>query len=64
MADIITYYIVCLSFPDPQAKISWASQVEEMHILAEWNMIGRGLFVSEPIGNLFYLYGVIFEIPN
>ena len=27
-------------------------------------MIGRGLFASEPIGNLFYLHAVIFEIPK
>ena len=27
-------------------------------------MIGHGLFASEPIGNLFYLHAVIFEIPK
>ena len=27
-------------------------------------MIGHGLFASEPIGNLFYLLEVIFEIPK
>ena len=28
------------------------------------NMIGHRLFASEPIGNLFSLHAVIFEIPN
>ena len=28
------------------------------------NMIGHGLFASEPLGNLFYLHVVIFEIPK
>ena len=27
VADVITYYIVCLSFPGPQAKFSGVSQV-------------------------------------
>ena len=26
-ADVITYYIVCLSFPSPQVKFSWVFQV-------------------------------------
>ena len=30
--------------------------------MAQWNVIGHGLFASEPIGNLFYLLEVIFEI--
>ena len=35
-----------------------------MHILVQLNMIGHQLFASEPIGNLFYLHEVIFEIPK
>ena len=30
----------------------------ETHALAQWHMIGHRLFVSEPIGNVFYLQGV------
>ena len=35
----------------------------EMHVLAQWHMIGHRLFVSEPIRNIFYLCAAIFEIP-
>ena len=70
--DIITYYTVSLSFPGTQAEFSWVFQLYsllwesqyETHILAQWNMTGHGLFASEPIGNLFYLHAVIFEIPK
>ena len=27
MADVITYYIICLSFPGPQAKFSRVFQI-------------------------------------
>ena len=32
--------------------------------MAQWSIIGHGLFASEPTGNLFYLRAVIFEIPK
>ena len=32
--------------------------------MAQWNVIGHGLFASELTGNLFYLLEVIFEIPK
>ena len=35
----------------------------ETHVLAQWHMIGHRLFVSEPIGNVFYLHAAIFGIP-
>ena len=34
-----------------------------MHALAQWHLIDHGLFVSEPIGRVFYLHVAIFEIP-
>ena len=34
-----------------------------MHVLAQWHMIGYRLFVSEPIGNDFYMHAAMFEIP-
>ena len=34
----------------------------EAHALAQWHMIGHHMFVSESIGNFFYLYAEIFEI--
>ena len=70
-AEVITQYIVCLSFPGPQAKFSWVSQVyqllsesqQETYTLAQWNVIEHRSFPSEPVGNFFYLHAVIFEIP-
>ena len=69
MAD--TKYIVCLLFPGSQPKFDWVSKdflllwesQQEMHALAQWNMIGHRLFDSEPIGNIFYLHAAVFEIP-
>ena len=70
MADVNKYYIVCLSLTGPKVKFSvvpqiyyllWESQ-QKTHIFAQWNMAGHWLFASEPIGNLFYLDAVMFEI--
>ena len=57
--------IVCLSFPDTQPKSSWVSKVycygnrklqkpmKKTHALADLNMIGRRLFDSELMENIF-----------
>ena len=34
----------------------------ETHALAQWHMIRHRLFVTEPIGNVFYLHAATFEI--
>ena len=33
------------------------------HVLAYGNMTGHPFFAREPIGNLFFLHEVVFEIP-
>ena len=63
--------MVFLSFPGSQAKPNWVLRFincygkanRETHALAQWHMIGHQLFVSAPIGNVFYLHAAIFEIP-
>ena len=35
----------------------------ETNALAQWHISGPRLSDSEPIGNVFYMYAAIFEIP-
>ena len=63
-----TKYIVCLSFPGSQDNPNWVSNSDgepngETYALVQWHRIGHWLFVSEPVGNVFFLHAAIFEIP-
>ena len=48
----------------PLGSFIYIIVLQERHILAQWNMVGHELLASEPIGNLFYLHALIFEIPK